>query len=97
MGTIYLALITTHLIQKYPIKVSIFAVLCYTGRKSENATQAENDARITKMYRGQENHPIRINATYEMNWANSFYPAALKGFGVLSSPERAGGRADKPR
>ena len=27
-----------------------------------------------------------------MNWANSFYPDALKGFGVLSSPERAGGR-----
>ena len=26
-----------------------------------------------------------------------FYPAALKGSGVLSSPERAGGRADKPR
>ena len=26
-----------------------------------------------------------------------YYPAALKGSGVLSSPERAGGRADKPR
>ena len=26
-----------------------------------------------------------------------FYPAALKGSGVLSYPERAGGRADKPR
>ena len=26
-----------------------------------------------------------------------FYLAALKGSGVLSSPERAGGRADKPR
>ena len=32
---------------------------------------------------------------------SSFYPAALKGSGVLSYPERAGGRAggraDKPR
>ena len=27
----------------------------------------------------------------------SFYPAALKGSGVLSYPGRAGGRADKPR
>ena len=26
-----------------------------------------------------------------------FLPAALKGSGVLSSPERASGRADKPR
>ena len=26
-----------------------------------------------------------------------FLPAALKGSGVLSYPERAGGRADKPR
>ena len=25
------------------------------------------------MYRGQETHPIRINARYEMNWANSFF------------------------
>ena len=35
--------------------------------------RAENEARNTKMYRGQETHPIRINAArYEMNWANSF-------------------------
>ena len=26
----------------------------------------------------------------------AFYPTALKDTGVLSSPERAGGRADKP-
>ena len=25
------------------------------------------------MYRGQETHPIRINARYEMNWANSYF------------------------
>ena len=35
--------------------------------------RAENEARNTKMYRGQETHPIRINARYEMNWANSFF------------------------
>ena len=62
------ALITTHLIQKYPIKISIL---------QSYATQVgilqENEARNTKMYRGQETHPIRINARYEMNWANSFF------------------------
>ena len=34
---------------------------------------AENEARNTKMYRGQETHPISVNAKYEMNWANSFF------------------------
>ena len=33
----------------------------------------ENYARNTKMYRGQETHPTRVNARYEMNWANSFF------------------------
>ena len=33
----------------------------------------ENEARNTKMYQGQETHPIRINARYEMNWANNFF------------------------
>ena len=32
------------------------------------------------------------------SWLFHFYPAALKGSGVLSYPSgRAGGRADKPR
>ena len=133
MGTIYPALITTHLLQKYPIKIFYFAVVCYTGGNSSrnsifgqifghqraknearntkmnrgqethslrvnakhvmNGTNSvfffnsgnpifsqifghqrvENEARNTKMYRGQETHPIRINARYEMNWANSFF------------------------
>ena len=34
--------------------------------------RAENEARNTKMYRGQETHPIRINARYEMNLVNSY-------------------------
>ena len=34
--------------------------------------KAENEARNMQMYRGQETHPIWINARYEMNWANSF-------------------------
>ena len=34
--------------------------------------RAGNEARNTKMCRGQETHPIRVNARYEMNWANSF-------------------------
>ena len=33
----------------------------------------ENEARNTQMFRGQETHPIRINARYEMNWANRFF------------------------
>ena len=35
--------------------------------------RAKTEARNTKIYRGQETHPIRINARYEMNWANSFF------------------------
>ena len=35
--------------------------------------RAEVDGRNTKMNRGQETHPIRVNARDEMNWANSFY------------------------
>ena len=35
--------------------------------------RAENEVMNKKMYRGQETHPMRINATYEMNWANSFF------------------------
>ena len=35
--------------------------------------RAENEARNTKMYRGQETHPISVNARYEMNWANNFF------------------------
>ena len=35
--------------------------------------RAENEARNTKMYRGQETHPLRVNARYEMNWVNSLF------------------------
>ena len=35
--------------------------------------RAENEARNTKMYRGQVTHPIRVNARYEMIWANGFF------------------------
>ena len=35
--------------------------------------RAENEARYTKIYRGQETHSIKVNARYEMNWANSFF------------------------
>ena len=35
--------------------------------------RAENEARNTKMYRGQETHPIRVNARYKMNWTNFFF------------------------
>ena len=35
--------------------------------------RAENEARNTKIYRGQETPPIRVKAWYEMNWANSFF------------------------
>ena len=33
----------------------------------------KNEARNTKMYRGQETHPLRVNTRYEMNWANNFF------------------------
>ena len=35
--------------------------------------RAKNGARNTKMNGGQETHPIRVNARYEMNWVNSFF------------------------
>ena len=35
--------------------------------------RAKNEVRNTKMYRGQETHPVRVNARYEMDWANSFF------------------------
>ena len=35
--------------------------------------RAENKARNTKMYRGQETHPIKINSGYEINWAHIFF------------------------
>ena len=53
--------------QKYSIKISILQS-CAT----QVGILQENKARNTKMYRGQETHPIRVNARYEMNWANSF-------------------------
>ena len=33
----------------------------------------KNEARNAKMNRGEEIHPTRVNARYEMNWANSFF------------------------
>ena len=30
------------------------------------------------MYKGQETHPIRLNARYEMNWANSVFEKVLE-------------------
>ena len=36
----------------------------------------ENEARNTKMYRGQESHPIRVNARYEMNWADIVFKSS---------------------
>ena len=35
--------------------------------------RAGNEAKDTKMYRGQETHPIRVNARYVMNETNSFF------------------------
>ena len=35
--------------------------------------RAENGDRNTKINRGQETHPIRVNARYEMNLGNSFF------------------------
>ena len=43
------------------------------------------------MYRGQETRPIRVNARYEMNWANSFI---LKVPETLSTEGRTDGRTD---
>ena len=35
--------------------------------------EGRNEARNTKMYRGQKTHSMRVNARHEMNWANSFF------------------------
>ena len=40
--------------------------------------------------------PLVAKYLAENGVSGTFYPAALKGSGVLSSPERAGGQADKP-
>ena len=56
--------------------------------------RARNEARNTKMNRGQETHPIRVNATYEINWANSFFS---KSSGILvyrRMDGRTNGRTD---
>ena len=66
------ALITTHLIQKYPIKIFILQS-CAT----QMGFFQENEAKNTKMYRDQETHTIRINVRYEMNWANVFSKSAV--------------------
>ena len=111
-------LITTHLIQKYPIKISILQ-LCATqvgilqekkwiepivfSTSSGNPIfgqifghqRGENEARNTKMYRGQETRPIRINAKYEMNWANSFFKKFRKP--CLQTNGRTDRRTDRHR
>ena len=47
-------------------------------------------ARNTKMYRGQETHPIRINARYEIDWANSvFKNSGNPIFGQIFGHQRA--------
>ena len=53
--------------------------------------RAKNEARSTKIYRGQENHPIRVNAMYEINWANSFFSKSSGNpiFGQIFGHQRA--------
>ena len=53
--------------------------------------RAKNEARNTKMNRGQLTHPIRVNARYEMNWANSFFSSKSSGNLVC---RRTDGQAD---
>ena len=33
----------------------------------------KKESRNTKIYRGQETHPIRVDALHEMNWDNIFF------------------------
>ena len=57
--------------------------------------RAKNEARDTKMNRGQETHPIRVNARYEMNWVNSFFKKFRKP--CLQTDGRTDGRTDRHR
>ena len=66
------AVITTHLIQKYIIKIYILPS-CATQVGIFGHQRAENEARNTNMDRGQETHPLRVNASYVMNGTNSFF------------------------
>ena len=66
------ALITTHLIQKYPIKISILIIFSESFRNPIfgqifGHQRAENGARNTKIYRSQETHAIRVNASIKWN------------------------------
>ena len=45
----------------------------------------------------QQKYPTPCKKVTTVGSPLNFYPAALKGSGVLSYPERAGSRADKPR
>ena len=56
---------------------------------------AKNEARNTKMNRGHETHPIRVNARYEMNWANSFFFKFRKP--CLQTDRRTDRRTDRHR
>ena len=87
-------LITTHLIQKYLIKISILQS-CAT----QVGILQENEARNTKMYRDQETHTIRINGRYEINWANSFFSKSPGNpiFGQISDHQRAKNDARKTK
>ena len=38
----------------------------------------KNEVRNTKFNRGQETHPKRVNAGYEMNWAKKFRKSCLQ-------------------
>ena len=52
--------------------------------------RAENEARNTKIYRGQENHLIGANAKYEKNWANSLKKSSGNPiFGQIFGHQRA--------
>ena len=52
--------------------------------------RTENEAGYTKMYRGQETHPIMVNARYEMNYANSFSKSSRNHiFGQIFDHKRA--------
>ena len=57
--------------------------------------RAKNEARGAKMNKGQGTHPIRVNAMYEMNWANIFFKKFRKP--CLQTDGRTYGWTDRHR
>ena len=57
--------------------------------------RAKNEVRDTKMNNGQETHPMKVNARYEMNWANSFFKHFRKA--CLQMDGRTDRRTDRHR